>query len=107
MMDLIQLFKGLSDPVRLRLAHLLCQKGELCVCHLTGALSLPQSTVSRHLNIMKSCGLVEASRRGKWVYYKMKDGSEYHTAIFQLIHTYAMDNTQLQHDLTELKSIDC
>jgi len=106
-MDLIQLFKGLSDPVRLRIAHLLSQRGELCVCHLTDALSLPQSTVSRHLNILRSCGLVEADRRGKWVYYQMKDEDDYVATITDLIRTSSIDDIQLQNDLYQLKNASC
>ncbi|RMH53002.1 MAG: ArsR family transcriptional regulator [Zetaproteobacteria bacterium] len=69
-MELVARFKGLADSVRLRIARLLCYHEELCVCHLTRALALPQSTVSRHLNIMRHSGLVAAERRGKWVYYR-------------------------------------
>jgi len=104
-MDLIQLFKGLSDPVRLRIVHLLCRKEELCVCHLTEALSLPQSTVSRHLNTLRSCGLVEADRRGKWVYYQMKIEDAHVKKITDLIRISSIDDNQLQNDLSNLKRL--
>jgi len=106
-MDLIHLFKGLSDPVRLRIVHLLCQKGELCVCHLTDALSLPQSTISRHLTTLRNCRLVEASRRGKWVYYQMRGSDEYVASIAELIRTSSADDQQLQSDLSSLKESSC
>ena len=70
-MELLAIFKGLSDPVRLRIFYLLIARPELCVCHLTDALQLPQSTVSRHLNILKQAGVVQSERRGQWVYYRL------------------------------------
>jgi len=69
-----QVFKALGDPVRLRLFHLLSRKEELCVCHLTEALGLPQSTVSRHLGVLRNAGLVETRREGKWMHYRLADG---------------------------------
>ncbi len=106
-MELLHLFKGLSDPVRLRIAHLLTQRDELCVCHLTEALSLPQSTVSRHLNILRSSGLVQTERRGKWVYYRMLQSNAHVEAIAELIRHSAVADEQLQYDLDNLKESIC
>lgn len=64
-------FKALGDPVRLRLFFLLSRHSELCVCHLTDALHLPQSTVSRHLGLLRHAGLVATRRDGKWMYYRL------------------------------------
>jgi ArsR family transcriptional regulator len=64
--------KGLADPVRLRIVKLLVKRdSELCVCHLTGALALPQSTISRHLSILRNAGLVTTRRDGKWMHYSL------------------------------------
>jgi len=70
-MILAETFKALGDPVRLRLFQLLSQKEELCVCHLTEALKLPQSTVSRHLGVLRHAGLVQTRREGKWMHYRL------------------------------------
>lgn len=69
--DLQRAFKALGDPVRLRLFSLLAAGDELCVCHLTDALQLPQSTVSRHLALLRGAGLVETRRDGKWIHYRL------------------------------------
>ncbi|MBF0282258.1 MAG: winged helix-turn-helix transcriptional regulator [Zetaproteobacteria bacterium] len=100
-MNLELLFKGLADGVRLRIVHLLCQKGELCVCHLTNTLALPQSTISRHLNVLRNCGLVEGRRMGKWVYYSMKNDDGV-IALVDLIKSRTLHDPQLQHDLASL-----
>ena len=65
-----QLFKALSDETRLRILALLTA-GELCVCDLMAVLSLPQSTVSRHLAYLRNTGLVEDRRQGVWMYYRL------------------------------------
>ena len=64
------LFKGLADETRLRILALL-RDGEVCVCHIHGALQLPQPTVSRHLAYLRRSGLVEARREGIWMHYQI------------------------------------
>ncbi len=71
---LVDAFKALGDPVRLRLFYLLSLRDELCVCHLTEALELPQSTVSRHLGVLRHTGLVSTRRDGKWMHYRLSEG---------------------------------
>jgi ArsR family transcriptional regulator, arsenate/arsenite/antimonite-responsive transcriptional repressor len=60
----------LADPTRLRLLSLLL-RGELCVCELVDALRIPQYTVSRHLRRLRTAGLVEARRSGRWMHYRI------------------------------------
>ena len=66
-----QLLKAFADPVRLRLLNLLGGGPEVCVCHLHGALELPQPTVSRHLAYLRKHGLVAARKEGLWVHYRL------------------------------------
>jgi len=65
-----QLFKALSEPIRLRILALLTD-GERCVCDLMAVLDLPQSTVSRHLGALRNAGWVEGRRQGLWMYYRL------------------------------------
>ncbi|HYY09400.1 MAG TPA: metalloregulator ArsR/SmtB family transcription factor [Kineosporiaceae bacterium] len=69
--ELARVFKALSDPVRLRLLSLIASYagGEACVCDLTGAFDVAQSTISHHLRVLREAGLVDCERRGTWVYY--------------------------------------
>ncbi len=61
-----------ADPVRLRLLNLLAgEHDEVCVCHLHGALELPQPTVSRHLAALRKEGLVAGRKDGLWVHYRL------------------------------------
>lgn len=68
------LFSALGDRFRLRLACcLLTVREGLCVCELVDALKVSQPNASRHLKLMKSAGLVEEDRDGRWAYYRLKD----------------------------------
>ena len=70
----LDLCKCLSDETRLRIAGLLYRQDELCVCDLVDTLGLPQSTVSRHLAQLKSCGLVAVRKDARWSYYRIPAG---------------------------------
>ncbi len=65
-----RLLKALADPTRLRIVGLL-QGGEVCVCHIHDSLQIPQPKASRHLAYLRRAGLVDAEKRGLWVYYRL------------------------------------
>jgi ArsR family transcriptional regulator len=67
-------FKALGDPVRLQLMSMIASApdGEICVCDLTPAFELSGPTISHHLKTLREAGLVEAERRGTWVYYRAR-----------------------------------
>ena len=66
------LLKALADPVRLRLMSLIAGSDEACVCELTAPFELSQPTISHHLRVLKEAGMVDAERRGTWVYYRAR-----------------------------------
>ena len=66
-----QFFKCLSDETRLRCIALLQKQGKLCVFELTSALDLSQPKISRHLALLRQCGLLLDSREGQWVFYQI------------------------------------
>jgi ArsR family transcriptional regulator len=71
--QLAKSLKTIADPARLRLLSLIQAQpeGEACVCHLTEPLGLSQPTVSHHLKVLLTAGLVERERRGSWAYYRV------------------------------------
>ncbi len=75
MEQLAQLYKALSEEMRLRIMMLLTQ-GELCVCDIQAVLDEPQSKVSRHLAYLKHSGLVSSKRVGVWMHYVIKDSAD-------------------------------
>ncbi len=62
--------KALAHPSRLLIAEALAD-GERCVQELTELVAADMSTVSRHLTLMKSVGLIESEKRGLNVYYRL------------------------------------
>ncbi len=67
-----QLLKALGHPVRLRMAEGLLGK-ECNVNKMVKALGLPQSTVSQHLGILKSRGIVRVRKEGVKTCYRVTD----------------------------------
>ncbi len=75
MREFLSVTNALSDGNRLRLFLSLSQQ-ELCVCSLVDLIGLADSTVSKHMSILKEAGLVESRKCGRWVYYRMANRSE-------------------------------
>jgi ArsR family transcriptional regulator, arsenate/arsenite/antimonite-responsive transcriptional repressor len=71
--QLANMFKALGDPVRLRLVSLIASHagGEACVCDISATIDLSQPTISHHLKVLRSAGLLDSERRGTWVYYRV------------------------------------
>lgn len=102
-----RLFSALSDENRLRLLMAL-RGGERCVCQLIALLGLAASTVSKHLQILRDAGLVDARKSGRWVYYRLADQDElpvvgkYAAAVFQSLEK----STAIRADDRAMKSIN-
>jgi ArsR family transcriptional regulator len=69
--ELAVLLKAVADPVRLRLLSMIGSPagGEACVCDLPDAFDLTAPTISHHLKVLRTAGLIGSERRGTWVYY--------------------------------------
>ncbi|MFN8373049.1 MAG: metalloregulator ArsR/SmtB family transcription factor [Anaerolineae bacterium] len=67
-----QVCHALGDPTRISILYLLFAQ-EQCVNDLANALSQPQSTISRHLKILRDRALVNTTREGTTIYYSLAD----------------------------------
>jgi len=67
--------KAAADPTRARILKML-EGGELCVCQIIAVLALSPSTVSKHLFLLKSAGLVNDRKEKKWVHYSLDRESD-------------------------------
>ena len=67
-----RLLHALADPMRLAIVRQLAAERETCACDLTVGIELSQPTVSHHLRVLREAGVVEAERRGTWVYYTLQ-----------------------------------
>lgn len=77
MIDDMEAFKALGDPVRLRILGFLLDlhgrpgrwPGRVCACDLMEWVGLSQPAVSHHMHILARAGLVTGERAGKWMHY--------------------------------------
>lgn len=77
----VEIASALSDATRVRIlmALLNCEPSsvsgvrELCACQIVCLIGLAQSTVSKHLSILKKAGLVTSRKCGRWIYFKLAD----------------------------------
>ena len=64
------IYKALSDANRLRILMMLKEKS-LCVCEMVDILGLANSTVSKHLSILRNADLIMDEKDGRWVNYRL------------------------------------
>lgn len=79
--DVDEQLRALGDPVRMRIVRLLsmplrsrsatAEAGGFCACDIESVMGIGQSTVSHHMKQLLQCGLVEAEKKGRWVYYRI------------------------------------
>jgi ArsR family transcriptional regulator len=62
--------QALAAPTRILMLYRLKEK-PLCVNELADAMQLPQSTISRHLGLLKEKNLVKTKRDGTSIYYTL------------------------------------
>ncbi|MBN2245381.1 MAG: winged helix-turn-helix transcriptional regulator [Candidatus Aminicenantes bacterium] len=74
--DESDLLKAISHPVRLKIIDLLLLRLPIEVCSvntLQQKLDIPQPTISQHLQILKNHGIIQGSKSGVQVCYKVID----------------------------------
>ena len=70
--DLSEFFKIFGNPTRLKIISLLCVD-DLCVCDISEALGLNQTTVSNQLRILRANNIVKYQKEGKMARYSLTD----------------------------------
>lgn len=66
-----ELLKVLAHPVRLCIVRGLLSKGSCNVTYMQNCLDVPQSTVSQHLQKLRTAGIIEGERNGLEINYKV------------------------------------
>lgn len=104
MKTIAQLFKALSEEIRLRILGLL-SRGELCVCDLMAVLDLPQSTISRHLSYLANAGWLIGQRRGVWMYYRINEkNGDIYLALMPILLEYLAECPAFLYDQQMLET---
>ena len=68
-----QILKAIAHPTRLYIVDVL-SNGERCVRDLTKMVGDDMSTVSKHLSVLRSVGIVRDEKRGAEVFYSLRMG---------------------------------
>ena len=76
-LDLVSLFKLLSDLTRIKILESI-KDHELCVCDLAYLLGVSKSAISHQMKLLKSYHLVESNKKGKMVYYHLSNNHMKH-----------------------------
>ena len=96
-----EICQALTHSVRLEIIDHL-RLGEKTVSELVDEMEMPQSSISRHLRLMRTKGVVRARRDGPNVYYALSD--EKVVQAYDLIHQFVIDHYAKQLDLFEVEA---
>ena len=101
-----KVFKALADRSRARILKML-EERELCVCQIREVLGLKQSTVSKHLSILKRAGLVDSRREGTWAYYTLSQrrNNDFDQAQLGLMRNWLNRDPVVRSDRAKLKAV--
>lgn len=107
MEDLVKVCKALADGKRIRILKML-QKRPLCVCEITAILGLAQSSVSRHLKLLKEAGLIDDNRQGLWIEYKLArhKTNKYSDIILALLLHWLEDDPKILKDSGKINKVN-
>lgn len=99
--------KAVADPSRARILKLL-ERGELCVCQITAVLDLAPATVSKHLAALKTAGLLQQRRDGKWIYYRLaeRELNPYARSFLDILGATLKDDPTISEDLRILALVN-
>jgi ArsR family transcriptional regulator len=67
-----RVFAALADPARVRILAVLAD-AQQCVCDIQSAAPMPANLLSYHLKTLREAGLIEGSRRGRFIDYRLTD----------------------------------
>ncbi|AYD40361.1 ArsR family transcriptional regulator [Clostridium fermenticellae] len=67
----VEILKVLAHPIRLCIVKGLLEKGECNVSYMQDCLGIPQSTLSQHIQKLRTAKIIEGKRNGLEIHYKI------------------------------------
>jgi ArsR family transcriptional regulator, arsenate/arsenite/antimonite-responsive transcriptional repressor len=99
-----KLYKALADRNRLRILKML-EARPLCVCEITHVMGIAQSSVSRHLAILRDAGLVDDKKNGQWTIYSLSGAKDDAVAtLVTSLRRWGNDDPQVTADSARLRT---
>ena len=91
--------KAIADPTRIRILKIL-EGGELCVCQIIAVIALGQSTISKHLFLLRVAELIKDRRDKKWIHYSLdgKGGNPYAGTLLRNTRDWLNDDPLILKD---------
>lgn len=71
--SLALIFKALSHPLRVQLVAGFIKNSESNVTNMVNNLKVSQPTISQHINVLKTLGVVKGYRKGNQICYKVNN----------------------------------
>ncbi|MEC9493158.1 ArsR/SmtB family transcription factor [Flexistipes sp.] len=103
MREVAALFKSLGDENRLRIFMMLAER-PMCVCEINAVLNVALSTISAHLKNLKYARLIEDSKEGRWVVYRLAE-NDFALSILNLLKSKLADDEVFRNDTEKVKKI--
>jgi ArsR family transcriptional regulator len=105
MLELLNIFKIMSDETRLRILLLLYHH-DLCVCQLSGILDASQPKISKNLSKLRDLNIVHDERKEKFVYYSLNRDNTPLLSILATVYEQSASNSQFIFDQQRLENRD-
>ncbi len=90
MKEFLKAVSALNDESRVRILAFLIEHKSCCVCELEASLEMIQSTLSRHLKILKDAGFLGITRQGARSYYDVTPVTQMHSNMLREIGTLGL-----------------
>jgi ArsR family transcriptional regulator len=68
-----EILKALGHPIRLKIVEGLLKGNGCNVNKIVADVAIPQSTVSQHLKVLKTCGIIDYRKEGVLTCYRVID----------------------------------
>ena len=106
MRNLVKIFKALSDTNRIRIIKML-EVRPLCVCEIREILDLANSTVSKHLSLLRDVEFILDIKDGKWVEYELNitRTNIYVKKLLPLIQSWLPEDEIILQDRKKVKKV--
>lgn len=102
--EVSKVLKSLSEENRLRITIMLLKR-DLCVCEINEVLHIALSTISAHLKNLKYAGVIEDSKDGRWVVYKLTENKQVRE-IIDFLYEKVKNDKLIMEDLKKIDKID-
>lgn len=84
--DVARIFQAFSNPTRLKILDVLisnctCSKEGCCVNDINRKVNLPQPCISKHLKVLKECGILTYKKEGNKIFYSFNNEDRLNTLI--------------------------